>query len=1239
MPGIDVESVKLDGADSESQGSVKGEEGLNKETIRVSAFSQGCGLTVRGSINSKPLDFLVDTGSAITVVSNAMFDELNIDTKLKPPSHNILLADGSPLGVRGQTVLNVGLGDSVVEHEVVVANIEKDAILGMDFLTVQRCTLNLDKSLLRIGNTVLHMWNEYSVEARCCRIKVSKKVVVPGLSQMNIPGVAQKTGGETRYNAVEGTKGFVEKHGLFVGRTLSDISGGKVQVRVCNPREEPIEIWPGTTIAIAHPAEITRNACESNVSLNHVSQTPLSERVLPEKLQTMVENSSEFLNDEQKQKLWETVYEFQDVFESKDGELGQTSEVQHKINTGDARPIKQAPRRIPIHLRDEVDKAMKEMIDKGVIEPSDSPWSSPVVLVRKKDGSLRFCIDYRKLNEVTVPDAYPLPKMDEALDCLGGAKWFSTLDLASGYWQVEMDPEDKPKTAFATPSHGLYQWLVMPFGLMNAPGTFERLIERIMKGLRFEILLVYLDDVIIFGSTFEESLDRLILVLQRLRDAKLKLKAKKCHLFQKEVIYLGHKVSGNGIEADPGKIESVTKWPTPSNVTDVRSFLGLCSYYRKFIEGFSEIAGPLNKLTQKKQPFIWNDECTEAFEKLKQRLTSAPILAYPDPSLDFILDTDACNISIGAVLSQVQDGKERVIAYGSKSLNKHERNYCVTRKEMYAVVYFVNHFKHYLYAKKFLLRTDHGSLRYMFNFKDPAGQVARWLEQLNSYQFEIQHRPGRLHGNADGLSRIPCRQCGREEEPRVRAMTRRQLAKQNSKRTVETNDQVQHHIIEPTQSQTWMQTWTLPDIREKQLIDPNLEWIIRLLEKEQPKPSWKEVAHRPVKSKTIWFRWDQLQLRNEVLYMAWIDNITGEKSWRLVVPKELVVFVLEELHDQPTAGHLGENRSMAKVRARFFWAGMGEDIANHIRTCDACARAKEPRKKNKAALGHVPVGARMERVAMDLVGPWPRTTRGNKYILVIGDYFTKWMEAYCIPNIEAITVAEVFVEKFVSRMGTPKMLHSDRGTQFVSTLMQEVCRLLGIKKTNTAAFNPKSDGMVERFNSTMEAMIRPYVSGCQRDWDEFVPLLTMAYRSTPHASTNVSPYKMMFGTEMQLPIDLLIGSPEDPQPAKNTTEYVCELQDRLEMCHQHAAAKLGRAAEVQKKYYDVNLRGSPYKEGQKVWLRNYLRRPGLSPKLQNKYVGPFTIVQCISDAIYKIKKTTDSQAKIVHFNLLKPYLS
>ena len=378
------------------------------------------------------------------------------------------------------------------------------------------------------------------------------------------------------------------------------------------------------------------------------------------------------------------------------------------------------------------------------------------MLVRKKDGSYRCCVDYRALNSVTKKDAYPMPKIDTCLDALASAKWFSTFDLRSPYHHILVNPSDSDKTAFICPV-GMYKFRRMPFGLCNAGATFQRLMDVVLSGLHFQVCLVYLDDIIVFSETPEQHLERLITVLGRLSSAGLKLKPDKCAFFQKSISFLGHVVSEKGIQTDPKKIVAVQEWPIPKSVRDVRASLGLASYYRRFVPGFASIAGPLHSLLVKGKKFVWNAETQESFNRLKLALISSPMLAMPIDDGEFVLDTDASDFAIGAVLSQKQGGDERVIAYASRRLDRRERNYCITQKELLAVVYFVRYFRQYLLGHQFKIRTDHPALTWLRRTPKPIGQQARWLEILEEFEFSIEHRAGNRHGNADAMSRRNCK--------------------------------------------------------------------------------------------------------------------------------------------------------------------------------------------------------------------------------------------------------------------------------------------------------------------------------------------------------------------------------------------------------------------------------------------------------------------------------------------------
>lgn len=461
------------------------------------------------------------------------------------------------------------------------------------------------------------------------------------------------------------------------------------------------------------------------------------------------------LTTTQQQQLEHLLQEYQDIIAVEDEPPGRTNLVTHPIVTENVLPIKQRPYRLSPAEHEFVGKEIDQMMQQGIIQPSSSPWASPIVLVKKKNGKTRFCVDYRKLNKVTKRDAYPLPRIDEILDSLGKAKWFSSLDLASGYWQVEMNEMDKEKTAFIT-KQGIFEFNVMPFGLTNAPATFQRLMDRIFYDIKDKYVLVYLDDINIFSNTFEEHIQHLTEVLERFRQADLKLNLEKCHFCKKELAFLGHIVSEKGIQPDPGKVEKVQNFPIPTNLTELRGFIGLASYYRRFIKDFASIVEPMHRLMRKNIPYIWNEDCQKAFEILKEKLTTAPILIYPDFTKPFVLYTDASYLGLGAILSQKDDeGNEHVVAYASRSLVGAEYNYSPTEIECLASVWAMKYFRPYIYLMDFILVTDHAALQWMMNNPNPTKRMTRWILTITDYPFQIQYRKGKKHQNVDALSRIP----------------------------------------------------------------------------------------------------------------------------------------------------------------------------------------------------------------------------------------------------------------------------------------------------------------------------------------------------------------------------------------------------------------------------------------------------------------------------------------------------
>ncbi|GBM48620.1 Transposon Ty3-I Gag-Pol polyprotein [Araneus ventricosus] len=1049
---------------------------------------------------------LVDTGANVTLLRTDLAQKLKEQLIYTAPNISLKTATDEKTEIRGKLDASIECGSRKFHHRTYVADITDPCILGLDFLQKFNFTVDLEKNEIRTGGEEIPLFSASVQHSKSCSVLAKKRTIIPSRSECLIQGVPEVPG-QFRY-AVTNFPSQVSQKGVLVAATLVDLEMEAIPVRVLNLNNKPKILDKGDVIATCDPVVDIVARPQEFSGAQH--------------LQSTLENL-QILNEEQRTAVKKLLNEFQDLFSTCDADVGRCNMTQHRINTGDHPPIKQYPRRLPLARKEEAEHLVQEMVDNGIIEESSGPWASPIVLVKKKDGSTRFCVDYRKLNEITKKDSYPLPRIDDTLDALNGSQWFTTLDLKSGYWQVEVRPEDREKTAFTT-GQGLWQF-------------------------------------------------------KRLQNANLKLSPKKCRFFQKEVTYLGHVISAEGVKTDPGKIKAVVDWPRPETIHDLRSFLGLCTYYRRFVKNFSTTARPLHKLTEAKSNFNWTEECEKSFNSLKQALTSSPILTYPRTDKDFILDTDASNEGIGAVLSQNIGNEERASLTSAR-------------------------------VWKFLLRTDHASLRWLLNFKEPEGQIARWIQRLQEYDFEIQHRKGTSHGNADAHSR---RLCGESFK---------HCSNAEKKFGIEIDTSVK------VLTATSVDPWSSCEIQKAQLEDPAIKTILEKKLMSADRPSWQEIAPESPATKRYWALWDSLHLKDGVLYRRWESDDGRSCRWQQILPKSRIPEVLRETHDSASGGHFGVMKTLSKTREQFYWDRLRADVEKWCRECHACGARKGPKTRTKGQLQRHNVGAPFERMALDILGPFPVTTKGNRYVLVLMDYFTKWPEAIPIPDQEASTVAEELVRSWISGYGVPMILHSDQGTNFNSALFTELCNLLGILKTRTTALHPESDGMVERFNRTILNHLSLFVSRNQTDWDTHLPLFLLAYRSAEHEVTGLTPAEMLFGRTLRLPCDILFGRPSETPSSPN--EYMKNLEARLESVHAFARERM-------KTRYDSRATDHHFKEGDLVWMYNPKRRRGLSPKLQQNWEGPYTIVKKLNDVVYRVQRSPNAKPKVIHINRLAPY--
>ena len=704
-------------------------------------------------------------------------------------------------------------------------------------------------------------------------------------------------------------------------------------------------------------------------------------------------------------------------------------------------------------------------------------------MVRKKDGSHRFCFDYRQLNAVTRSDAFPLPRIDDLLDQLGGAKYFSTVDLASGFWQIQMEPESREKTAFTTPQ-GLYKFLVMPFGLTNAPAVFQRLMQCVLSGLNppdgKDFVTAYLDDILVFSSTLSDHLDHLRKVLSRLKSANLKLKPCKCQFMRQEVEYLGHLITPRGLRPNARLTEAILNFPRPSDFGAVRRFLGLPSYYRRFIPGFARIASPLHGLTTKDTPFIWTPECKSA---LKSKLVTPPVLAYPSFEKDFVLETDASILGLGAVLSQPQeDCKVHPIAYASRALNKSEKNYSITELETLAVVWAITHFRSHLYGKAVKVLTDHSAVKSILETPNPTGKHARWWTKVfgsGVRSVSIVYRAGRENALADALSRSPC-----DPPPTVGiGEVEAQVA------TIDTSATDVDSLLqaEPV-------TGNNSDFAAEQRQDPD-----GFLEEDK-------LPEDPVLARKLAAQETQFSFINNVLHF--IDHRQDSKA-RVAVPSHLRERILREAHGGTHGGHFSSRKLYNTLLKHWWWKGMYSDVLSFCKKCPDCAVVTGGGRQHKPPLRPIPVERPFQKIGVDIMD-LPCTERGNKHVVVFQDMLTKWPMVYPVPDQKAERLARLLCEEIVPMFGVPEALLSDRGANLLSHLMRDICSILGIEKLNTTSYHPECDGMVERFNRTLKTMLRKRAAQFGVQWDNHLPAVLWAYQNAPHDSTGEKPSFLFF---------------------------------------------------------------------------------------------------------------------------------
>lgn len=1132
----------------------------------------------------------------------------------------------------GTTNINLFLNNMTLRQEFHVVpdsfNIPVDGILGKDFLKSHNCIIDYNQMTLLVAGQILIPILD----------GVDQNIYIPPRCEV-IRKFRIKHNGDCVVDNAEVTEG------VFISRTIVDPK--RAYIRVLNTTDEIQKI----------SNRISKVESLKDFDIYQID-TLIENDERNKKLLDILSQNSEMKNDANLTKL---CAEFSDIFALKTDTMSKNNFYTQSLRLNDNQPVYIKNYRNPHSTKTEINKQVQNLLDNDLIEPASSNYNSPIILVPKKgklEKKWRLCIDYRRLNKKLISDKFPLPRTDEILENLGKAKYFSVLDLYSGFHQIPLEKGSRDPTAFSTET-GSYRWKVLPFGLSVAPNSFSRMMHLAFSGLPASQCFIYIDDIIVVGSSITHHLKNLRAVFEICRKYNLKLNPEKCSFFKTEVTFLGHVCSEEGIKPDSSKFDSIKNYPTPHDGDATRRFVALANYYRKFIPNFATISKPLNNLTKKNVKFEWTAECEKAFRTIKRILIHPNTLAYPDFSSEFTLTVDASMTGCGGVLQQ----NNKPIAFASKCFNSAEQKKATIEQELIAIHWAIKHFRSYLWGYHFTVQSDHKPLIYLFNLKDPTSKLTRLRLELAEYDFTVEHIPGKTNVVADALSRIHVKDLMTpklETEKFIglttRSMTRKRDQENEQERLVPKND-FKNMVYEATNMHVNKKVPLLVTTMVNDNVNVNMKEFLTEMRMNN-KSVGKFTGNLPSNAETFaekFFVWiDQLSagkaLNNIKIYkndkIFEMMSINAFKKLGNEILKNTSVAILNQPkiindkqerqnlirlnHDNPIfGGHLGSRRLYAKLRQNYSWKNMARDVATYVKNCHECQVNKiKKHTKIPMNISKSPVQP-FDEISIDTIGPLPETETQDNYVVSILCCLSKYIILVPVRNKEAKTVARAIVEKVFLVYGICKRFRTDMGTEYVNKLFKDIVKILEIEHSVSTPYHHESIGDVERSHRSLNEYLRIYLNDNLNDWDKFAPYFAYSYNVAPHTSFDLkfTPFELVFSRTPLTPESL---ESDIISPIYNMEDYSKEMKFRFQVSCQIARQLLKSSKERNKKNYDKKLNEKSFKINDKVLALSNAH------KLGNRYDGPFTVIE-VSEHNVKIKDDVSNKIKTMHKNRIVKY--